>query len=251
MFQRCGRCWAVSLSALGVHVLGSRFGAFALVSILVGVGHTALPVSALAESPDPTTGRSTSGPAPNKRPGPGTVVFSTSQSQFDPGINNQGWWAETTPNLDANDNYIVGPYNGEYRNFFTFDVSTLGKHVVSATLHLNTATVLGIGGTETLRLSDVSTDAAKLNENIGLNADIFSDLGTGSVYGEYAVGSVGEHEELSLELNKAALRDLKNAAKHAPDGFFSIGGSLSNAPQGAFIFGDSGSLPVELVVRTH
>jgi hypothetical protein len=239
------------LSALGVNVWRSRFGAFALVSILVGLCQAALPVSALAGPPDPTTGKTTSRPAPKKRPVPNTVVFATSQSQFDPGINNQGWWTEITPNSDANDNYIVGPYNGEYRNFFTFDVSTLDKHVVSATLRLNTAMVLGIAGTETLRLSDVSTDAARLNENVGLNADIFSDLGTGSVYGEYAVGSVGDHEELSLELNKAALRDLKHAAKHAPDGFFSIGGSLSNAPQGAFIFGDSGSLPVELVVRTR
>jgi hypothetical protein len=56
-----------------------------------------------------------------------THTFTTSQSEFAPGVRNQGWWAANPvhPNFDANDNYFVGTDGGpEVRNFFTFDLSS-------------------------------------------------------------------------------------------------------------------------------
>jgi len=228
--------------------------AVALLSVMAGAGQVVLPSGALASPPDPATGRSQGTLSKGKvRPGPDTLVFSTAQSQFDPGIYNQGWWSERNPNDDANDNYVVGPLEGEYRNFFTFDVSALNKkHVTSATLRVNTASVTLLNGSEVLKLSDVSTDTATLNENSGTNPEIFSDLGTGAVYGTFSVSAVGNDQQLSLELNKVALHDLKHASKHAPDGFFSVGGSLLNAGlEYEYLFGNSGHLPVELVVHTR
>ena len=32
------------------------------------------------------------------------LIFSTSDSQFDPGVDNQGWWSDTASNYDENDN---------------------------------------------------------------------------------------------------------------------------------------------------
>jgi hypothetical protein len=215
----------------------SRYAALALISVLVVTGQAAT-VSKVNAAPR----------------GPTTVVFSTSQSRFDAGVDNQGWWSMGQDGSDSNDNYIAGSTfitaerDHRFRNFFTFDVNHLGKHVESATLRVNSGAVSGLSGSEVLRLSDVSTDAATLNTNDGPNADIYRDLGTGTVYGDYPVGSVQDNEPLTLELNKAALRDLK----HTRGGYFSVGGSLMNARLHVWIFGDSQDLPpAELVVRTR
>jgi hypothetical protein len=207
----------------------------------------------MAGPQDAPAGPKTGGPVAQKPASENTVVFRTDQSRFDPRVNNQGWWATGGDNLDANDNYFVGSFqiipsiDAVHRNFFTFDVSDLSKHVVSATLRVNSGTVANLAGAEVLRLSDVSTDAATLNENNGQNADIFRDLGTGTVYGEYPVGSSQDNQVLALELNKEAVRDLK----HARGGFFSVGGSLLNASRETWIFGGTDGVPVELVVQTR
>lgn len=48
---------------------------------------------------------------------------------------------------------------------------------------------------ETYALFDVSTDAATLNQNEGLNAAIFADLGSGTSYGAFDVANVGGLEQ--------------------------------------------------------
>lgn len=243
-------------SVLGFNVRSSRFAAFALVSVFLGAIPAAVPITALAGPQDSPIGSlsGSSGWATSKPPASRTVILSTDQSRFDPDVNNQGWWSTGVgnENVDDNDNYFVGQaFGGEFRNFFTFDVSKLGKHVVSATLRLNAAAISPGSGAEVLQLRDVSTPAAELNENIGQNAKIFRDLGTGTVYGEYSVGAFQDSQIVSLELNKAALRDLKLATKRAPMSFFSIGGRLVNVEQDTYLFGGSNALPVELVVRTR
>jgi len=179
-------------------------------------------------------------------------VFDTADSPFHLATANQGWWSDTIDAGFANPNYIAGVCcGGDHRNFFTFDVHTLKKHVVSATLRVNTGGVKG-DETETLRLSDVSTDAATLNFNDGQNPEIFRDLGTGTVYGEYVISTDQDHVTLDLKLNQAAVRDLNRAR----GGFFSIGGRVTSLSAGAteeHIFGESGNTrtdTVRLITRT-
>jgi hypothetical protein len=74
-----------------------------------------------------------------------TRVFSTGQSRLQPGTPNQGWWGSIA-NFSSNDNYIVGavPSDGFVaRDFFTFDLSSLGRHVVFARLDIFSATLEG------------------------------------------------------------------------------------------------------------
>jgi hypothetical protein len=166
--------------------------------------------------------------------GGGTVVLSTSDSTFDAGIDNQGWWSATFVNSDTNDNYFVGdPFTGdgatELNNFFTFDISALAGTVVDATLNLVKYGTQSDFGNATLAytLYDVSTDAATLNSNDGVSAAIFADLGSGTSYGTHNVVVDGfSTVVIDLALNAAAVADI-NAAIGGSGQFFSIGGSLN------------------------
>jgi hypothetical protein len=236
----------------------SVFADVALLSALAGSGLAALPTGALAAPVDGTPRASPSQSSePLVRAGRDTLVFSTAQHQFDPGVNNQGWWSDIGEygNDDSNDNYALnGSDGGATRDFFTFDVSALKRrHIVSATLRLNTADVTGLSGAEVLRLSDVSTDPVTLNTNTGSSPSIFRDLGTGAVYGKYPIGTVHSDQQLAIHLNKKAVHALKRAAKRAHGGFFSIGGRLLNfSPAGGeIVFSNSQGRPVELVVRAR
>lgn len=225
--------------------------ALALVS-LVASAQLVGPLPAHAERPTPKPrpdiGRPSTPAQTQARQVPGpkgakTRVFDTGDSPFDPTSANQGWWAVGIDAGFANANYLVGVCcpNGDHRNFFTFDLRKLRKTVESATLRINTHDVVG-DETETVRLSDVSTDAATLNHNSGQNAEIFNDLGTGTVYGEYVIGTDQDNVTLDLKLNSAAVADINQAR----GGFFSIGGSLvSLSGEGGFreefVFGGSGN----------
>lgn len=158
-----------------------------------------------------------------------TYSFSTADSQFDAGVNNQGWWADKTSNSDSNSNVLTG-YNSStntYRSFFTFDLSGLSlaanEEIVSASFSGNTHSTYGIGTTtETIGFFDVSTDAATLNNNSGLSSSIFNDLGTGAQYGSYDFTEQSDNIDFNVALNSAFFA---NAAS-AQGGFFSLGASL-------------------------
>lgn len=181
-----------------------------------------------------------------------TIIFNTSDSRFDAGVDNQGWWDPTFNNSDANDNYVTGGDTFVHRSFFTFDLSSLdlsSSVVTSARLELVRYGYSG-GATETISFWDVSTDAATLNNNTGASAAIFNDLGSGIRYGQFVVGSYPFSNSLTLSfaLNSAALGDITNAA-----GFFSIGGALDSivgiSPQ--YLFGSSfGAGTQRLIVET-
>jgi len=175
-----------------------------------------------------------------------TITFSTSDSQFSPGSDNQGWWSGTLPaSGTANDNYAVGQLGGALlRDFFTFDLSSLnlaGQKVTGATLELTRFTYVGTDASETIEFFDVSTSAATLNNNFGTNAAIFNDLGTGTSYGSFVVPSYSPSTTLTVTfgLNGGALANITSAA----GGFFSIGGSLqtigAGGDQGLFGFSAS------------
>jgi hypothetical protein len=147
----------------------------------------------------------------------GVQTFTTSQSEFTPGVKNQGWWSPTASNLDANDSYVVGRVGSDlFRNFFSFNLSSACP-ASSVTLQLTRA---GQIGPLTYSLFDVSTPAATLNANVGASQTIFNDLGSGSNFGSFPVAQGSEADVLSFPLNAAGVAAF-NAAR---GGFFSIGG---------------------------
>ena len=106
-----------------------------------------------------------------------------------------------------------------YRNFFTFDLSGFDAFATSGYLSLprfDTVGPLPLLYT----LWDVTTDAATLNNNVGLNAGIYSDLGTGVFYGSVLVGPLSP-DPLIIPLDASAL-----AAINSNSGYFSIGGAV-------------------------
>ena len=169
-------------------------------------------------------------------------IFTTADSRFDPGVNNQGWWSGIESNSDTNDNYVTGsvtPFDSVrvVRDFFTFDLSSLdltGRSIVSALLQVERGG-RGPDATETLAFFDVSTDAATLNNNTGTSAAIFDDLGTGTEYGRYVLrGDVTSFGRAAFRLNAAAIAAITSGA----GGFFSIGGAVQSLP--GYVFGFTG-----------
>lgn len=172
----------------------------------------------------------------------GTIMLTTAQSEFTAGTLNQGWWASNAGNATRNDNHLTGSYTGgEYRSFYTFDLSTITGKVKSASLlvkHGNQS------GPVTLDLWDVTTAANIVNKNDGMNAAVFADLGSGKSYGSYQIQADSPFDTyLSLSLNVHAFHDLDKA-----NGFFTIGATASSA-QNNFIFGSTGSDVTSLIVE--
>ncbi|MEX0725581.1 MAG: PEP-CTERM sorting domain-containing protein [Planctomycetaceae bacterium] len=171
----------------------------------------------------------------------GLIAFTTSQSEFNAGIANQGWWSATVANSNGNDNFYLGATNSGdlLRNFFTFSLSSLGAldNVTSATLELQRYTSSGGNeSTESIGFYDVTTTAATLNNNSGTNAAIYDDLGNGTSYGTFVVNGGGSSATiLSFILNSAAITDI-NSAKGT---FFSIGGDLLSQNGNDWLFADS------------
>lgn len=179
------------------------------------------------------------------------VTFSTSESQFDSGVHNQGNWRVNSDAIDNNDNYITGNLTSNIvtRSFFTFDLSSLGALdvITSADLRLRRFSSSNNNeDTETVEFFDVSTDAATLNNNSGQNAAIYADLGTGTSYGSFSVAGSGPSTEvLTFSLEPMAISDM-NAAK---GGFFSIGGTLQSSDGDDWLFGNSGIVAQNLEVN--
>jgi hypothetical protein len=153
------------------------------------------------------------------------IDFGTNQSEFTPGTHNQGWWSATLANFDDNDNYFVGTLGADnLNNFFTFDLSGFAGGATSATLTIITASTSTSGLPVVYTLWDVSTGAATLNANAGVNAAIFADLGSGVKYA--SIGVPPYDSPMVIALNAAALANINAAA----GGFFSIGGTLQPDP---------------------
>ena len=159
------------------------------------------------------------------------IVFSTSTSQFNAGIDNQGFWAAdglgSLSNVGSSDTYGVGVSGSSVlRNFFSFDLSSLGPDqvITGATLEVRRYIQSGQNEAfETLEFFDVTTNAAVLNNKNGTSTSIFSDLGTGTSYGVFDVDGVRPSVAIdSFALNSSAVANL-NGAK---GGFFSVGGTL-------------------------
>jgi hypothetical protein len=154
----------------------------------------------------------------------GCQVFTTAQSAFDPGVRNQGWWADGPANYTQNDAYTMGfSSHVTTRDFFTFDLSSACQ-ATAVSLQLSR-----LGGFASERfadsipldLFDVNTPAATLNNNSGANLEIWNDLGSGVSFGHFDITPGQPSDVITLPLNSAGVAAF-NAAR---GGFFSIGGT--------------------------
>jgi PEP-CTERM motif len=158
-----------------------------------------------------------------------TVNFDTSQGEFTQGTFNQGWWSPTDSNTDDNANIGVGTNGaGSHNDFFTFDIGgqIAQDPVVGATLRINDVGSGGTGFPFIYSLFDVSTDAATLNNNTGVSASIFGDLGSGNTYGS-ALLTGDPTSPFDIVLNANAVNDIRAAVIPGALVYFSIGGGLS------------------------
>ena len=160
-----------------------------------------------------------------------------------------GWYNASSGHNPSNDNYIVGNCcgTGEYRNFLVFDLTGVTGTIVSATLEAESPSTLTPDPSETWTLYDVTTPVATLVAG-GVSAAIFSDLGSGTSYGNVTVAN-GYTGIVTVTLNANAIAAL-NAAKGSS---IAIGGALSTLGAGSdeFIFADSfGGYVRRLTIQT-
>jgi hypothetical protein len=127
--------------------------------------------------------------------------------------------------------------NVHHRNFFVFDLSSVPNIVTAAQLHLeagdpafrSNAPIL------TYTLFDVTSSINDLMNGTGGDV-VFSDLGTGTVYGSVEVSAAANGGMVVVNLNDDALADL-----NATRALFAIGGWVTTLghPQGTdeWLFG--------------
>jgi len=120
--------------------------------------------------------------------------FTTLAGSFIPNRPNQGWWSDAVGCSPSNSGYVTGNYAGvgEFRSFFTFDLSSLAGTVTSARLDLYEGDFGEFGkpvvdSIELLGLFSIETDSAALNLCSGVNPAIFDDLGSGTSYGQFEI----------------------------------------------------------------
>ena len=149
-----------------------------------------------------------------------TLYFSDGTAEI-VGESDQGWWSPTEANFQGNTNVITGSYFGiKWNDFFVFDLKPHSGKVVSASLNLNTWSIMGA---PMLSLWDVSTPLATLeNLNAAPNAAIYADLGSGTRYSAgYMVTK--SNMAVAIPLNSAGVA----AVGRAMGGSLAIGGSAN------------------------
>ncbi|HEY5290442.1 MAG TPA: PEPxxWA-CTERM sorting domain-containing protein [Caulobacteraceae bacterium] len=141
-----------------------------------------------------------------------------------------GWYANTGTG-NGGSNYIVGNCSvspcgdsgdGEYRDYFVFDLSNVDVPITSASLSIGNPSN-GFGGSPADYTSwDVTTALASLTSGGGGLA-AYGDLGSGVMYASTAVGAGDNGTQVSIVLDSAAITAL-NADLGSQ---FAIGGALS------------------------
>lgn len=148
------------------------------------------------------------------------ITISTTDDRVSPGRDNQGWWNDGASNNNLNnDSYFAGA--GSFRNYFTFSLAGLSGIVTSAELQVRRYNT-DVGARYSLY--DVSTSASDLALRGIIRDDIWLDLGSGTSYGSYTVGSGVSTDILTFTLNEAALADITSSL----GGYFSLGGASSS-----------------------
>jgi len=149
----------------------------------------------------------------------------------------RGWYRSDGYHNPTNTNYLVGDASDsgdafEYRNFFVFDLTSVTKPVVAASLHLYNPidyyyySYNGFGsdvspGYERYAVFDVTTAVTSLTSgSAGLAG--FLDLGSGTSFGDHGATSADNGTFADVPLNAAGV-----AALNAANGLFAVGGAIT------------------------
>lgn len=137
-----------------------------------------------------------------------------------------GWYTDNGTHFADNDNYVVGTLNNHtYHDFFVFDLTTVSGPITSAELSLYVPSTVGYVNSNSSAITyqnwDVSTQLSLLTSNQTSATSIFSDLGTGTLFGTVTVGPEVQGQQVHVSLNGAAL----SAILAAEGGQFAIGGA--------------------------
>ncbi len=179
------------------------------------------------------------------------VTIDTTLNEFRRGLENQGWWPPTigySNNTDSDSHFVgwstPGYSDTEVRSFFTFylDPALLNNSTITgASFIIRKGDSGGDAAQETLGFFDVTSPLATVMHNVSSNFSIWTDLGTGTSYGNYVYTTGGNADEnLVIALDGAAL-----AAMNAGIGsYFTMGAAVTSGD--GFIFRQNpGSLGVQ------
>jgi hypothetical protein len=119
---------------------------------------------------------------------------------------NRGWWRNEGFH-DQNDNStIVGRISSSlYRSYFSFDLSGVTGSVTSAVLRIEVVDYTSIEPSETIRIYDVSTNAATLEASAPNRTDIYNDIGSGTLYGSYILTLADKETIIQTQLERVNL----------------------------------------------
>jgi hypothetical protein len=134
---------------------------------------------------------------------------------------NRGWWNESGYHDSDNNGVMVGEvkFDSSYRGYLSFNLSGISGTVTSAILRMEIAGYNSSDPSEPVSLYDVSTSAATLEGSGTIRTDIYSDIGSGNVYGNATITPDMAGTSIGIRLSDQAISDL-NAAL---GGFYSIG----------------------------
>lgn len=150
-----------------------------------------------------------------------------------------GWWDSTGFHLAANTNYAAGFCSAAdcaggaelVNNFFAFDLSHVGLSLIeSATLSIGNDPSGYINPNPTALYSayDVSTPASVLTADGSGNVGVFTDLGSGKLFGTYLSSPADDGTQVEFALSADAINAINAVLQgNGNDGFnFAIGGVL-------------------------
>jgi hypothetical protein len=179
------------------------------------------------------------------------VTIDTSLNEFRPGLENQGWWPPTigySNNTDSDSHFVgwstPGYSDTEVRSFFSFylDPALLKNSIITgASFIIRKGESGGDAAQETISLFDVTSPLSTVMHNVSSNFSVWTDLGTGTSYGNYMYAPGGNPDEnLVIPLDGTAL-----AAMNAGFGsYFTMGAAITSGD--GFIFRQNpGSLGVQ------
>jgi autotransporter-associated beta strand protein len=158
---------------------------------------------------------------------------------------NLGWYNNLGNHTASNPNYFVGDDSANlYHNFFVFNLPALSSQFVDAELLVNSYNNVSPSGVETYQLYDVTTSITVLTNSASGATNVYTDLGSGAVYGGRNVYVSESGLISSIPLNGSFVA----AALANSGGRIALGGALTSlnpAPTVENLFGASSGLPVD------
>lgn len=152
---------------------------------------------------------------------------------------NLGWYNNLGNHTASNPNYFVGDDSVNlYHNFFVFNLPALSSQFVDAELLVNSYNNVSPSGVETYQLYDVTTSITVLTNSASVATNVYTDLGSGAVYGGRNVYVSESGLISSIPLNGSFVAaTLANSG-----GRIALGGALTSlnpAPTTEYLFGAS------------